>query len=96
MGARRCRLRSASWLPFPCVVIAVAVRWYLRHGLSYRDVEELLAEHGVDVDRRGRRRGTVHTLTSHSPPLSSLAIFTADRTRPAGWQVEIAAEYGGC
>jgi IS6 family transposase len=31
-------------------VIAVAVRWYLRYGLSYRDVEELLAERGVDVD----------------------------------------------
>jgi transposase-like protein len=28
----------------------VAVRWYLRYGLSYRDVEELLAERGVDVD----------------------------------------------
>jgi transposase, IS6 family len=30
--------------------IAVAVRWYLRYGLSYRDVEELLAERGVTVD----------------------------------------------
>jgi transposase-like protein len=28
---------------FPREVIAVAVRWYLRYGLSYRDVEELLA-----------------------------------------------------
>jgi IS6 family transposase len=28
----------------------VAVRWYLRYGLSYRDVEELLAERGIDVD----------------------------------------------
>jgi transposase-like protein len=28
----------------------VAVRWYLRYGLSYRDVEELLAERGVKVD----------------------------------------------
>jgi len=35
---------------FPREVIAVAVRWYLRYGLSYRDVEELLAERGVDVD----------------------------------------------
>ena len=25
----------------------LAVRWYLRYGLSYRDVEELLAERGV-------------------------------------------------
>jgi transposase-like protein len=28
----------------------LAVRWYLRFGLSYRDVEELLAERGIDVD----------------------------------------------
>ncbi len=33
---------------FPPDVIAVAVRWYLRYGLSYRDMEELLAERGVD------------------------------------------------
>ena len=31
-------------------MITVAVRWYLRYGLSYRDVEELLAERGVEVD----------------------------------------------
>jgi hypothetical protein len=35
---------------FPPAVIVVAVRWYLRFGLSYRDVEELLAERGVEVD----------------------------------------------
>jgi IS6 family transposase len=28
----------------------VAVRWYLRCNLSYRDVEELLAERSIDVD----------------------------------------------
>jgi transposase, IS6 family len=28
----------------------LAVRWYLRFGLSYRDVEELLAERGIEVD----------------------------------------------
>jgi transposase, IS6 family len=31
-------------------VISVAVRWYLRYGLSYRDAGELLAERGVTVD----------------------------------------------
>jgi IS6 family transposase len=35
---------------FPHEVIAVAVRWYLRYGLSYRDGEELLAERGIHVD----------------------------------------------
>jgi transposase-like protein len=31
-------------------VIVLAVGWYLRFGLSYRDVEELLAERGIEVD----------------------------------------------
>jgi len=35
---------------FPAEVILLAVRWYLRYGLSYRDLEELLAERGVEVD----------------------------------------------
>ena len=35
---------------FPPDVILLAVRWYLRYGLSYRDLEELLAERGIDVD----------------------------------------------
>jgi len=35
---------------FPPEVIVLAVRWSLRFGLSYRDVEELLAEHGIRVD----------------------------------------------
>jgi transposase, IS6 family len=34
----------------PPEVITLAVRWYLRFGLSYRDVEKLLAERGVEVD----------------------------------------------
>jgi len=35
---------------FPPEVIVLAVRWYLRFALSYRDIEELLAERGLDVD----------------------------------------------
>jgi transposase-like protein len=35
---------------FPPDVIVLAVRWYLRFGLSYRDLEELLTERGVEVD----------------------------------------------
>jgi transposase-like protein len=35
---------------FPPDVIVLAVRWYLRFGLSYHDVEELLAERGAEVD----------------------------------------------
>lgn len=35
---------------FPPEVISIAVRWYLRYGLSYRDVEEPPAERGITVD----------------------------------------------
>jgi transposase-like protein len=35
---------------FPSEVVVVAIRWYLRFNLSYRDVEELLVERGVEVD----------------------------------------------
>jgi transposase-like protein len=31
-------------------VIVLAVRWYLRFGRSYRDVEELVTDRGVQVD----------------------------------------------
>src|SRR5664280_1452871 len=36
---------------FPPEVILIAVRWYLRYGLSCRDLEELLAERGIEVDQ---------------------------------------------
>jgi IS6 family transposase len=44
-------IRSAfAGFRFPPEVILIAVRWYLRYGLSYRDLEELLAERGIEVD----------------------------------------------
>jgi pimeloyl-ACP methyl ester carboxylesterase len=46
----RSGLSAPAGYRFPREVIAVAVRWYLRYGLSYRDVEELLAERGIEVD----------------------------------------------
>jgi transposase, IS6 family len=41
---------SFAGFRFPPDVITIVVRWYLRYGLSYRDVEELLAERGITVD----------------------------------------------
>ena len=41
---------SFAGFRFPPEVIMLAVRWYLRYGLSYRDVEELRAERGIAVD----------------------------------------------
>ena len=38
-----------KWRHFEKTIIVMAVRWYLRYGLSYRDVAELLMERGVKV-----------------------------------------------
>jgi transposase, IS6 family len=39
-----------KWRQFEPEVILLAVGWYLRFSLSYRDVEELVAERGLSVD----------------------------------------------
>ena len=39
-----------KWRQFEPAVILLAVGWYLRFSLSYRDVEELLAERRLEVD----------------------------------------------
>src|SRR3954451_18986171 len=56
---------------FPPEVILLAVRWYLRYGLSYRDLEELLAERGIEVDHvtlyRWARRFTPFLLDAARP-----------------------------
>ena len=41
---------------FPAVLIQHAVWLYLRFTLSYRDVEDLLAERGIDVSYETVRR----------------------------------------
>ena len=46
---------------FPSIVIQQAVWLYFRFALSYRDVEDMLAERGIDVSYETVRRG-VHPL----------------------------------
>lgn len=40
----------------PSDVIRFAVFFYLRYGMSYRDLEEIMAERGVDFDHGTRIR----------------------------------------
>ena len=51
-STRRVAAESSEFAGFrlPPEVITLAVRWYVRYSLSYRDVEELLAERGIEVD----------------------------------------------
>jgi transposase-like protein len=68
---------------FPCDVIVLAVRWYLRFGLSYRDVEELLAERGVEVDYV-----TVYRWVQRFTPLLTEAARPCRHAVGDRWQVD--------
>jgi hypothetical protein len=64
-------------------VIVLAVRWYLRFALSYRDVEELLAERGVEVDHT-----TVYRWVQRFTPLLAEAARPCRHAVGARWQVD--------
>ena len=44
---------------FPKCIVLQAVYWYLRYALSYRDVEELMTERGVNVEHSSVQRWVV-------------------------------------
>jgi transposase-like protein len=68
---------------FPPDVIVLAVRWYLRFGLSYRDVEELLAERGIQVDHV-----TVYRWVQRFTPLLAEAARPCRHRVGDRWQVD--------
>jgi len=39
-----------KWRHFQGEIIVLCLRWYLRYSLSYRDLEEMMAERGLKVD----------------------------------------------
>jgi transposase-like protein len=39
-----------KWRHFEAEIILLCVRWYLRYGLSYRDLEEIMRERGLAID----------------------------------------------
>ena len=52
-------------------VILWAVRWYLKYGISYRELQEMLSERGVHVDHTTIYRWVIH----YSPKLKSVLNF---------------------
>jgi transposase-like protein len=68
---------------FPSEVIILAVRWYLRFGLSYREVEELLVERGVEVDHV-----TVYRWVQRFTPLLAEAARPCRHAAGDRWHVD--------
>ncbi len=62
-----------KWRHFQADLILLCVRWYLRYSLSYRDLEEMMLERGLQVDHT-----TIYRLSSSTmlPCLNSGAVPT--------------------
>jgi len=65
-------------------IILMSVRWYVAYSLSYRDIEELMAERGVKVDHSTINRWVI----KYSPRLE--ASFTKGHKKYVGssWRMD--------
>jgi transposase-like protein len=76
-------LSAFAGFRFPPDVIVLAVRWYLRFGLSYRDLEELLIERGIEVDHV-----TIYRWVQRFTPLLAEAARPCRHRVGERWQVD--------
>jgi transposase-like protein len=68
---------------FPEEIIVLCVRWYLRYCLSYRDLEEMMAERGVEVDH-----STIARWVLHFGPILNDLIRREMRRPNRSWRVD--------
>lgn len=76
--------RVLKRLHYPLEMILMCVRWYVAYGLSLRNLEEMMAERGIDVDH-----STVHRWALKLLPVLEKA-FRRRHKRPVGrsWRVD--------
>ena len=65
-------------------VILRAVRWHCKHGVSYRELEEMLEERGVEVDHTTIYRWTQR----HAPLIEKRLRWCWRRPRSTSWRVD--------
>src|SRR5260370_36650600 len=71
-------------------IIVLCVRWYLRYPLSYRDLEEMMAERGLTVDHSTIARWVLHMRRFWRNASGGRCAVRTDRggsmKRTFGWQ----------
>ena len=62
-----------KWRHFEAEIILLCVRWYLWYPLSYRDLEEMMRERGLNIDHTTiyRSRAMLRTRTGEALQASS-------------------------
>ena len=70
---------------YPSEVILYSVFFYVRYGVSYRDLEEIMAERGVSVDHAALNRWVVRyspRIAEEAKNVSSLLLVLGVWMRP--------------
>jgi transposase, IS6 family len=68
---------------FADVIIILCVRWYLRYSLSYRDLEEIMAERGLTIDHV-----TIWRWVQHYAPVLNQRLRRELRHPKRSWRVD--------
>src|SRR5262249_5651803 len=68
---------------FEDVIIILCVRWYLRYSLTYRNLEEIMAERGLTVDHI-----TIWRWVQRYAPVLNRAIRRLLSRRNGSWRVD--------
>jgi len=68
---------------FPKHIVLQAVFWYLRNSLSYRDIEELMRERGVEIDR-----ATVQLWVVKYTPILDVEFRKRKKTVGTSWRMD--------
>lgn len=72
-----------KWRHFLPEIILLNVRWYCRYALSYRDLEEMMLDRGVEVDHT-----TIHRwVQAYAPELDKRIRINLKLTNDS-WRVD--------
>jgi putative transposase len=75
---------SFKWRHFQKDIILLVVRWYLSYSLSYRDIEEMMLERGIEVDHSTINRWVIH----YAPLLESAFRKKYKRIVGVSWRMD--------
>jgi transposase-like protein len=73
-----------KWRHFQGEIVLQCVRWYCKYGISYRDVEEMMEERGVNVDHTMIYRWVQH----YAPEIEKRLRWYYRQSYSSSWQVD--------
>ena len=77
-------MNDFKWRHYRGEIILGCVRWYCKYGISYRDLEEMMLERGVEVDHTTLFRWIQH----YGPELEKRLRWYYKPTLGYSWQVD--------